>query len=256
MGKGQAVASPSPLSPWGQFPLLTGLRLARTGRPPRPCPWRGVRLLPFPDAHIARLTQDTTQTLQVPPRHTPVVRLPDPLLLPTPDASPAPALQGLALSPTGRAGGDTVADGPTDHPAARPDDRGIAGRPAPGAPLALHRAAFLRCATQAEGRAALASPRPGTPGPPVGRGVVSGGSAPPSASATPAVPACRACSAWRVVWHRPTPSSAARTTRSPRAATRQASWGTTRGATRGAPPPPCGVPGRVGRPAPAALTPA
>jgi hypothetical protein len=37
-GKGQAYASPSPLSQWGQFPIFTGVRLSRTGRPPRDCP--------------------------------------------------------------------------------------------------------------------------------------------------------------------------------------------------------------------------
>ena len=51
VGKGQAVASPSPLSPWGHFPIFTGVCLSHTGRPPRPCPLRGVRMLTFPCPH-------------------------------------------------------------------------------------------------------------------------------------------------------------------------------------------------------------
>jgi len=46
-GKREAVATPSPLSQKGLFPLFTGVRLSRTGRPPRDCPNRGGPLTFF-----------------------------------------------------------------------------------------------------------------------------------------------------------------------------------------------------------------
>jgi hypothetical protein len=41
-GKGEAVATPSPLSQWGQFPIFTGVTVSVTGRPLYDCPKRGV----------------------------------------------------------------------------------------------------------------------------------------------------------------------------------------------------------------------
>src|SRR2546422_233464 len=41
-GKGEAVATPSPLSQWGRFPIFTGVTVSVTGRPPNDCPGRGV----------------------------------------------------------------------------------------------------------------------------------------------------------------------------------------------------------------------
>nr|VFK25209.1 MAG: Condensation domain-containing protein [Candidatus Kentron sp. LFY] len=42
VGKGEAKATPSPLSQWGQFPIFTGVRLSRTGRLPGDSPSRGT----------------------------------------------------------------------------------------------------------------------------------------------------------------------------------------------------------------------
>ena len=78
VGKGQVVTSPSPLSPWGQFPIFTGVRISHTGRPQRYCPLRGVCRLTFPCTRIVQviLCEQTNRRSGVPSRcvcssHTP-----------------------------------------------------------------------------------------------------------------------------------------------------------------------------------------
>jgi hypothetical protein len=55
VGKGQVGTSPSPLSPWGQCPIFTGVYISYTGRPQRYCPLRGVCSLTSPCTLIVQV---------------------------------------------------------------------------------------------------------------------------------------------------------------------------------------------------------
>ena len=55
VGKGQAVASPSPLSPWGRFPIFTSVCLSHTG-------WRLREIAPAPGEYTTPILAHDRQS--------------------------------------------------------------------------------------------------------------------------------------------------------------------------------------------------
>jgi hypothetical protein len=151
VGKGQAVASPSPLSPWGRFPLLTGMCVSHPGRPPRQGPLRGVRIHTFPCTHLDFPTRHKTPVRDRATLQTPGGRLPYPRRLHTPHTPPEPTIQRLELAEAGGTLGGDGADGSPDHPVDLQDHRGVAVVTASGSRLPLPLEAFCRLAPHADG---------------------------------------------------------------------------------------------------------
>ena len=151
VGKREAVATPSPLSQWGQFPIFTGVCLSYTGRPPRQCPFRGVRTRTLPCTQIHFPTRNETHVHDVASLQTPVVRFPYPLELHTPNPHPDPTVQLIELAQAGRELGGEVADGSPNDPVDLHDHLGVEVVTASCKRFDLHLEAFLRLTTQPDG---------------------------------------------------------------------------------------------------------